>query len=280
MFGLTVITNIFIKSQESLDVLKNLYRSIFDTRKLKPTLLSIKEGFRNQQRKVLEMSNAILTQTDKESEFLERDFDVKVRCTKIQLGVSDEFLNPKTKNYFDFNDYILTVGRIEPRKNQLKIIEAVKILNRENGLNLKLVVVGSLNSNNFEYYHRFNRLVKENPFVVYVPKVKYEDMPSVYQSAKVCVSGSYFETTGLTLIEAALSGTNVVARNGDTGEVVKEYLGTMPEYCEPWDVESIKDAIWRAYSKPKSSVSPEFREKYTWANVAKETLKVYNGLVK
>ncbi len=274
------VSNIFITSQEFLDVLKNVYRSFFDLRKLYPTLLSIKDGFRNQQKKVLKMSDAILTQTDKEFQFLKRDFGVDISCVKIQLGVSDDFLNPIKKKYFDFSDYILTVGRIEPRKNQLKIIEAVKLLNKTKGLNLKLVIVGSLNSNNFEYYMRFNRLLKENNFVEYVPKVNYEDMPSVYNGAKVCVSGSYFETTGLTLIEAALSGTNVVARNGDTGEVVREYLGDIPEYCNPSSIESISEAIFRAYKKERPEISNEFRNKYTWANVAKETLKVYNELVK
>ncbi|GIW69594.1 MAG: hypothetical protein KatS3mg101_0341 [Patescibacteria group bacterium] len=36
-------------------------------------------------------------------------------------------------------------------------------------------------------------------------------MPDYYRNAKVCVSASWFETTGLTSLEALFCGTNAVA---------------------------------------------------------------------
>lgn len=275
------IANILFPNQESKDVLKNIYRAFIELNvaKIYPTLLSIKDGYRNEQKKVLEMSDLVLVQTQREATDLEKDFGVKVKWQKVVNGVGEIFLTPPSTKLLDITDYIITVGRIEARKNQLRIIEAVKKYREEYKKDIKLVVVGAPNNRNLEYNFYFRRELKKYEWIYYIPSIEWIKMPEVYNGAKVCVSASFFETTGLTLLEAVFCGCNVVASSGSTGERVKEYLGTLPFYCAPSDILSIKEAIKLAYEGEKPKIEPEMKQKYTWSSVAKETLKVYNELL-
>jgi glycosyltransferase involved in cell wall biosynthesis len=63
----------------------------------------------------------------------------------------------------------------------------------------------------------------------------------------VHVLASWFETTGLVSLEAAMMDCNVVVtKKGDT----VEYFSDMAYYCEPDDINSIRNAIEKAYNNP------------------------------
>lgn len=278
VFDYRRITRILFKDQFKRDTAKNIYRSASSFKKLYATLFSVFYGFKKMQKEVIEMSDYILVQTVKEAEDLLKTFGVDFKWKKVVNGVSKNFLSSnKITQPFDFNDYIISVGRIEPRKNQLSIIRAVKELRKELDKDLNLVFVGRVGGKkHFEYNYYFNKELKENPWIHQVSYVEYEDMPSYYCCAKVCVSASWFETTGLTSLEALYCGTNTVA----AGERAKEYLGEYASYCRPDDIQSIKDAIKKEYFAPRPNVSEELKHLYTWEKAAKGTLEVYNTLVK
>jgi len=95
----------------------------------------------------------------------------------------------------------------------------------------------------------------------------------LYKAAKVHVLPSWFETTGLSSLEAGAMGCNiVVTRKGDT----EEYFKDMAYYCEPDDVESIRNAVLQAYTNP---VNPYLQDyifsHYTWKDTAEQTLQAY-----
>jgi glycosyltransferase involved in cell wall biosynthesis len=100
-------------------------------------------------------------------------------------------------------------------------------------------------------------------------------MPAYYTFAKVCVMASWFETTGLTLLEALFCGTNAVA----SSPRAKEILGDYASYCKPWDVESIKKAIGEQFYAKRPQLDESMRQEYTWENAAKKTYKVYKTLL-
>ena len=106
-------------------------------------------------------------------------------------------------------------------------------------------------------------------------KVSYEQMPHYYHFAKVGVSASWFETTGLTSLEALYSGTNAVA----SGERAKECLGELASYCYPYDTDSIQHAIEKEYYAPRPVVPDGLLKEYTWENAARKTLAVYEELM-
>jgi len=164
VFDFRRLSRFLFKDQFKRDTFKNIYRSIFNPKKLIPTLYTMIKGFKNTQREVLEMSEKCLVQTVKEAEDLKRTFDVDIKWKKVMNGVGGPFINQKDlKNKLDFKDYILCVGRIEPRKNQLNIIKAVKKFREEENKDFKLVFIGSIGGmKHFEYNSQKNTVVIQN----------------------------------------------------------------------------------------------------------------------
>jgi len=277
VFDFRRISKVLFSDQFARDTFKNVYRSLFDVRRLIPTLFSVFYGFKNMQKKMLEWSKIVLVQTDAEATDLQNTFGIKMDWVKVSNGVGKNYLNVKdVPNPLPMSDYIISVGRIEPRKNQLNIILAVKKLREESGKDLQLVFIGAMGKKkHYEYTGKFVEQIKDNKWVTHICKVPYSQMPAYYKYAKVCVSASWFETTGLTSMEALFCGTNVVA----SGERAKECLGSLASYCHPDNAESIKEAIKRQYFGERPAIDDKMKQEYTWENVAKKTLEVYQKVL-
>jgi glycosyltransferase involved in cell wall biosynthesis len=277
-FDFRRISKILFKDQFKRDVFKDFYRAIMDKRRIRPVILSIKKGLKDLHIETLKLSDTVLVQTVAEATDLKETFGVDFTWEVVPNGVGAPFLESSSyKNKFSFDDYIICVGRIEPRKNQLNIIKAVKKLRSKDGVNCELVFIGRKTGNkHLEYTYLFNKEMEENSWIHHVNSVPYNEMPSYYHFAKLGVSASWFETTGLTSLEALFSGANAVA----CGDRAREYLGDCASYCAPDSVDSIYSAIKSEYLSSPKVLTPEMRGEYTWKNAAAKTLAVYNKLIK
>jgi len=277
VFDFRRLSKVLFKDQFKRDTFKNVYRSLFDWKLIKPTLWSIFKGFKNEQREILKLSDAVLVQTVKEAEDLKRTYGVDVNWHKVLNGVGKAYIDKKEyENKFKFKDYIICVGRIEPRKNQPSIIEAIEKFREEEKSDVQLVLIGQMSLlKHFEFNMLMKKYFKNYSWIHHVNKVAYSDMPSYYHFAKVGVSASWFETTGLTSLEALYCGTNAVA----AGLRAKEYLGSYASFCQPDNVESIKTAIKKEYFAPRPVIDEKIREEYTWKNAAEKTLEVYREVL-
>lgn len=277
VFDYRRISKILFKNQFSRDIFKNVYRSIRDIKRIGPTIYSVIYGFKNMQKRMLEWSDHILVQTNREAEDLKNTFEVDFRWTKISNGVGKIYY--ENKDYepkLKLKDYVICVGRIEPRKNQLKIIEAVTEIREQSKEDINLVFLGSYKgAKHLEYTYLFNEALKKNKWITHIDRVSYKDMPSYYKYAKVCCSASWFETTGLTVLEALFCGTNAVA----SGDRARECLGDYASYCDPGDKKSIRIAIEKELKAPRPLLSDDMRREYTWENAARKTLEIYNCIL-
>ncbi|HAI63116.1 TPA: hypothetical protein DCL89_02710 [candidate division WWE3 bacterium] len=281
VFDFRRISKVLFNNQFHRDTFKNVYRSLTDPKKIKPTLISVIHGFQKMQKEVLEMSEKVLVQTDLETKDLEETFGVKIDAVKVPNGVSRNFsetdAETENRNPLNLSDYIICVGRIEPRKNQLAVISAVEKLREEMGEDLQLVLIGvSTGLKHFEYGRMFNDKKSECPWIHHIEKVPYQDMPAYYRNAKVGVSASWFETTGLTSLESLFCGANAVA----SGERAKEYLKDYASYCDPGSVDSIAQAIKTQLKASRPQIADELRKEYTWEKAAAKTLEVYREVLK
>jgi glycosyltransferase involved in cell wall biosynthesis len=127
-----------------------------------------------------------------------------------------------------------------------------------------------------KYYKKCKEIAAPN--VSFVESIEQEKLIDYYNAAKVHVLPSWFETTGLSSLEAAAMGCNIVITDkGDT----REYFENYAYYCDPESPQSIFDAISKAAS---DDISIELQKKifnqYTWFQAAKLTLEAYEEIMR
>jgi len=188
---------------------------------------------------------------------------------KVIPNAIDPSLFKRTPADAPRNDHlIICVGRIEGRKNQLNLIRAL------NGTKYELAIIGSPSANQTAYYQACRKVA--GPNISFISNIPQETLIGYYSKAKVHVLPSWFETTGLSSLEAAAMGCNIVVTDkGDT----REYFENYAYYCDPASPESIFSAVEAAAA---ADFNPALREKiftqYTWSETAKKTLEAYREI--
>jgi len=222
---------------------------------------------------LLELADIILPNSEMEAVLLSRYFRVNhKKFWVVPNGVDERFAAAEPdifKEKYGISDFALFVGRIEPRKNILNIIDACE------NLEIPLVIIGHSDITQEEYYVRCKKAVENSKHAKMIGFLAHnsDELPSAYAAAKVFVLPSYFETPGLAALEAGLAGCNLVVTNqGPT----KEYFGEHAWYVNPWSAKDLKAKIKEAYDRPKSGLlKKRILENYTWDKVAERTLEAY-----
>ncbi|HHY47983.1 MAG TPA: glycosyltransferase family 4 protein [Firmicutes bacterium] len=219
---------------------------------------------------VLRWADIILPNGWAEMNILSRDFAIRPSYHIVPNGVDPAFKDAGPGQFeaeYGLRDMVLCVGRISPRKNQLSLIKAL------NGTGLKLVLIGPIND---PFYLEACRAIASGD-VVFLPQMPQAKLASAYAAAKVHALPSWYDTPGLSSLEAAAAGCNVVSTNRGTAV---EYFGNYAWYCDPGDIKSIREAVLAAYASPKELLLQELvLQEFTWERAARETLKAYEKIL-
>jgi len=246
---------------------KNLAR--FIKRQDKPTSLKYLLGHKKAVKKLLKGADCVLPNSLSEWNRLVADYRVSVPFHVIPNGI-DEQLFVEEAPLEEREKRILCVGQLYGRKNQHRLILVCK------ELGLPLVLVGKSPPNHKPYLD-FCKTLAEGADVSFHDFMPQEELKSFYRKSYVHVLPSWFETTGLSSLEAGAMGCKlVVGRGGDT----TEYFDGIAEFCEAGNIASIKDAIIRALKKPIDYREREhILKNYTWEKAAEETFLAYKKVL-
>lgn len=227
------------------------------------------KGHRKTVREILRRAKMVLPNSFMEYQQLVSQYGVRPPYVIVPNGVNAALFKSNGLVQKDPN-LILCVGRIEGIKNQVNLIRAL------NNTNYKLLIIGSQTPNQPEYYRFCRKIAADNiSFIEYLPQ---EALVPYYQKAKVHILPSWFETCGLSTLEAAMTGCNVVvSKKGYTEEYCEDYAF----YCDPSSPLSIRRAVEIATA---SDYRENFREKisvnYNWSKAAIRTFEAYGKAIK
>lgn len=149
--------------------------------------------------------------------------------------VEQEVRDAVSKKYNLPAQYILNVGTIEPRKNLLLIVEALKNV----PVNFKLVVVGKQQAYAKQVIAEINRLGLQDR-VIFLKNIPFADLPAIYQLASLFVYPSFYEGFGIPIIEALYGRVPVIAA---TGSCLEEAGGPNSLYVNPNSAKELSHAI-------------------------------------
>lgn len=265
------LAGIFFKvlKNDSIEFLKTTVRKIVAGNKERLPLQYLWLGQRNSIIKIAQKAGHLLPNSENEYRRLQKKYQINTPYTIIPNGINSKLFQYDEKTIERDPLLVLCVARIEGIKNQLKLIEAL------NNTRFRLLLIGNAAPNQLPYYKLCRKKAASNiSFINHLPQ---EELLTYYRKATVHILPSWFETTGLSSLEAAAMGCTIAV--SDKGDV-KEYFGDKAIYCDPSSTDSIFAAVEKAAAAPQQ---PELRnyilEHFTWEKAAEKTAAVYQKVI-
>jgi glycosyltransferase involved in cell wall biosynthesis len=158
-------------------------------------------------------------------------------CNPIfQIPVETAQRKVITENYGINKPYVLCVGTIEERKNQLNLVKAFALADMPD---YQLVLVGKPTP----YTDKIRQIITEKKLenrVTILNSVPNTHLPALYQHADVFAYISIYEGFGIPILEALKSGTPVLAAKGSC---LEEAGGPGGLYADPTDLTDITQQL-------------------------------------
>ena len=172
--------------------------------------------------------------------------------------------------------YVLYVGKLEARKNIVRLIEAFSRLISETDFGGNLVLAGR----RFWDLDGIDETVARCGLADRVQELGYvpdEHLSALYSGAELFVLPSLWEGFGLPVLEAMACGTPVVTSAVSS---IPEVAGDAAAFVDPHSVDSIAEGMGKVMTCPRVARSMSERgikraSEFTWAKTAKETLAAY-----
>lgn len=229
----------------------------------------------SERRKMMSCSDALLPNSQTEADQLKKYFGMPdEKITIMPNGVDPAFADAMPDAFekkFGLRDFILCVGRIEPRKNQLNVIRALK------GIKQPLVFIGDYIPDYKEYYEACRREAGEN--VHFLGAINHASglLASAYAACNTFLLATWLETPGLAALEAGLAGAKVVIT--DQG-AAPEYFLDFATYVRPDNPAQIRERVLRTFEQPKDSrLKYHIQRHYLWPVVAKQIVQSYRKVL-
>ena len=259
-------------SPDGLEYVKAIARFLVNGEKLvSPSYLWL--GQRRSIRKILSRAEMLLPNSNSELNRLRARYNGNAPARVIPNAIDPSIFGVGGDTTGDGQgkeaDLVISVGRIEGLKNQLNLVRAL------NGTSYRLILIGSPAPNHLAYYEECRRIAGAN--ISFVDHIEQKELIGYYSRAKVHVLPSWFETTGLSSLEAAAMGCNlVITDKGDTREYFEDYAW----YCDPASPHSIFAAVEKAAaSEFREGLRTKLFAQYTWPHTAERTLGAYREII-
>lgn len=158
-------------------------------------------------------------------------------------------INKIKARYEIFDDYILAVGNLEPRKNLVKLFDAYVSLPQAVRDKYCLLVVGA-SSWNTEDIYTLQATYKEqgHKIITRLGAVPDTDMPAIYSGSSLFVYPSLYEGFGMPILESMACGTPVLAGKNSS---LPEATGNAAIIIDEKSSSSIAEAIEKQLTNPE-----------------------------
>lgn len=225
-------------------------------------------GFARAARRLIARCAVLLPNSQAEADALRARFGELSEVVVVPNAADAEFFTPPEPGAPRRG--VACVGRIEPRKNQLALIEALA------GSGVELTFVGAAGRFAADYEARCRAAA--GPEVRFLGPRDRSGVREVLRRASVHACPSWYETPGLASLEAALCGCRLVVTPGGC---TREYFGAETALADPVDRPGLRAAVLAQLEAP---AHPEARERlardFSWSAAARATERAYESALR
>ncbi len=235
---------------------------------------------------ILKKADYIITNSDFTANDVITHFPFTANKTKGILLGKENFFRPQSnpnvlKKHNISAPYLLHTGTIEPRKNLIFLVKAFEALKQQTKHPLQLVLVGKLGWKHAPILEA----ITNSPFKADIKLLGYvdrEELPVLYTAATAFVYPSHFEGFGLPLLEAMSCGTPTIVSNRSS---LPEIMGSAGLLFPPNNQIILNQKINqlltdKSLRQSLSEKSLARAAKFNWEKTAKETLKIFEALMR
>lgn len=178
-------------------------------------------------------------------------------------------------------EYFLSVGTIEPRKNHSLLLEVYSELYKKYKDIFPLYIAGGKGWLYDSIYEKTRKLGIEGK-VRFTGYVKDEELSSLYSNCYAFIFPSFYEGFGLPVLEAMAWGAPVITSNRAS---IPEVCGDAALLIDPDSCESLYNGMERilkdrALKDELSGKAVERARIFSWRKTAEELLNVYRRVIK
>lgn len=238
-------------------------------------LNGVKRSYIGNQRFIANQMDWFLPNSESEQEAMNTRLSLKkenysVVNNAIDISLFDNLLcqniYPKKPNT------VVCVGRIDPRKNQMALLNALY-----NDRDIKITFIGQPGPNSQGYAVKLKERAARRGNVEFISQVPQKEVFEHLLTAQVHALPSWVETPGLVSLEAAYADCTIVVGNRGS---VHDYFQDHAHYCEPDSTDSIRQAVMCALSsKPSQELKELIRKEYSWDYAARQTYNAYQKVL-
>lgn len=178
-------------------------------------------------------------------------------------------------------EFIMYLGTLEPRKNIVGLIKAFHEFRRsQDHANPKLVIAGA---KGWMYSDIFN-LVSScglQDDVIFLGYVDDEDIPLLYNCARIFVYPSFYEGFGLPVLEAMACGVPVITSNTSSLPEIVGDAGIMVDPNDNAGLAAAMGRLWRDEVLRRKMITRGLARAstFSWDKTAQRTLALYRNVL-
>jgi glycosyltransferase involved in cell wall biosynthesis len=172
--------------------------------------------------------------------------------------------------------FVLAVGRIEPRKNLVRLVRAFSRARKTLSGGVRLAIAGQEDFRSRDVFDEAARQPEGS--IVFLGAVPDEDLPALYSLAEAVAYPSLAEGFGIPVLEAMACGTPVLA---SPRGALPEVGGDAVLWAEPEDEEDLARGLERILTdsglrQRLRAAGPPRARLFDWDETAKRTLEAYH----
>ena len=209
------------------------------------------------------------------------------RMTVVHNGVGDHFVPIDTtwaqaevaRRFGIHGPYLLYTGKLESRKNIVRLLEAFKAFREETRDPVTLALAGRRTPMSEGIDEALDRLCLRDA-VAELGHLDIAELPLLYSAATMFVFPSLWEGFGIPVIEAMACGTPVLTSNLSS---LPEVAGDAAVLVDPYKVDDIAGGILRLWRD--GDLRDQLRQRglartssFSWDETARKTMAVYRDV--